>query len=105
MRAARGISDIVDADATANRESVVVVAHDPLGPDAVDHPRLARNLRRQCRLVLFFAVPLGGLYITAGPAILSLFGPQFAAGHRALAWLASAGVGTLPLLPTPSMSR
>jgi O-antigen/teichoic acid export membrane protein len=54
--------------------------------------RLARNLRRQCRLVLFFAVPLGGVYITAGPAILALFGPQFVAGHRALAWLALAHI-------------
>jgi stage V sporulation protein B len=57
-----------------------------------DRQRLGRNLRRQCRLVLFFAVPLGGLYVTAGPAILALFGPHFVSGHRPLAWLALAHI-------------
>jgi O-antigen/teichoic acid export membrane protein len=57
-----------------------------------DRERLARNLRRQCQLVLLFAIPLGGLYITGGPAVLALFGPGFVHGHRTLAWLALAHI-------------
>jgi O-antigen/teichoic acid export membrane protein len=57
-----------------------------------DLPRLGNNLRRQCQLALLLAVPLGGVYITGGPAVLALFGSSFVHGHRTLAWLALAHI-------------
>ncbi|MCX5747468.1 MAG: oligosaccharide flippase family protein [Proteobacteria bacterium] len=53
-----------------------------------DHARLRANLQHQSRLVLLFAVPAASVFIVAGPAILALYGPAFAGGHRALIWLA-----------------
>ena len=53
-----------------------------------DRARLSENLRRQCRLVLFAAIPFGSLFIVGGPALLALYGPGFVTGARALAWLA-----------------
>jgi len=53
-----------------------------------DRARLAENLQRQCRLVLFAAIPFGSLFVVGGPALLALYGPGFVSGGRALAWLA-----------------
>ncbi|HET6148298.1 MAG TPA: oligosaccharide flippase family protein [Polyangia bacterium] len=53
-----------------------------------DRARLAENLQRQCRLVLFAAIPFGSLFIVGGPTLLGLYGPGFVSGTRALAWLA-----------------
>ena len=55
---------------------------------AGDRDRLSENLRRQCRLVLFAAIPFGSLFIVGGPTLLALYGPGFVSGTRALAWLA-----------------
>jgi O-antigen/teichoic acid export membrane protein len=55
---------------------------------AGDRARLAENLQRQCRLVLFAALPFGSLFIIGGPTLLALYGPGFVSGARALAWLA-----------------
>jgi O-antigen/teichoic acid export membrane protein len=55
---------------------------------AGDRARLAENLQRQSRLVLFAAIPFGSLFIVGGPTVLALYGPGFVSGGRALAWLA-----------------
>jgi O-antigen/teichoic acid export membrane protein len=53
-----------------------------------DHPRLAAYVKLMSRLVLLCAVPLAGLFLVGGPAMLALHGPDFARGARTLALLA-----------------
>ena len=52
-----------------------------------DHPRLAAYVKLMSRLVLLFAVPLAGLFLVGGPAMLALHGTDFVRGARTLSLL------------------
>jgi O-antigen/teichoic acid export membrane protein len=52
-----------------------------------DHPRLAAHVKLMSRLVLLCAVPLAGLFLVAGPAMLALHGAEFVRGARTLSLL------------------
>jgi len=53
-----------------------------------DHQRLATHVKLMSRLVLLCAVPLAGLFLVGGSAMLALHGPDFVRGARTLALLA-----------------
>ena len=53
-----------------------------------DYPRLARNLKLYSRVILIFVIPLCGLMVVGGPALLGLHGPGFVRGRLTLAILA-----------------
>jgi O-antigen/teichoic acid export membrane protein len=52
-----------------------------------DRPRLATHVKLMSRLVLLFAVPLAGLFLVGGRAMLVLHGPDFVRGARTVALL------------------
>jgi O-antigen/teichoic acid export membrane protein len=53
-----------------------------------DKQRIAAHVKLMSRLVLLFAVPLAGLFIVGGEALLAMHGPDFVRGARTVSLLA-----------------